>query len=174
MLERIYWRAGPEAVKIIEELCAERLAESHRRQALCDVVGAKCAVGTSSGIFSGVIFETDPDPRLWRKARRPCADGTEYWEPVLRSKEGRRIKTAMRDGRMPNGETLRKRFGFDGLSFVAPDGNVYLAMFNFEKFNDVFVIVTFVGDIAIPPGCTRIKNSEYWALKEACAGKGCG
>ena len=123
--------------------------------------GAKEAFTYGRRGFAGLKFEGET-PKGWRKRN----DG--ICVPDSRCKAGKQIKKEVRN--MPS--------GWDAWTFSSAlgEGFIYFgdgaAWFSAAmKFGDKYVLRVPSASKVVPEGCTELKMSEYWALREAA---GCG
>lgn len=162
--ERVHYRVdGGEALKIIEAFVADQ-----------DVVlksWHEFATQHGSGLFYhdvrlfGLVFDAPPDGWMWA--------GIHGWPedacvPNRQTRTGRSAAAAM-DRLLPKltGLDLARRLGCNGA--IQEHGKALWPAF--AGIGDAWVLsmpISIDGEHHQPPGdCTRLRMSEYWAMKEA-------
>ena len=113
----------------------------------------------NGGQLLGLIFD-GPAPAGWRQSR-------DYWVPDQRTKEGRSIKRQI--DKLPHGFDAWTFSADLGEDFLIYDGNS-IHFSGIGKFGEQIILTVPVKpgtSRATPEGCTELKMSEYWALREA-------
>jgi hypothetical protein len=119
--------------------------------------GAESALAYGNRSFAGLRFSGQV-PKGWRQRQ----DGA--FVPDSRCKDGRGIKKEV--DALPRGFdawTFSSELGESYLHFT--DGNVHFS--TFAKYGDQYVLSVPAVCRAVPEGCTELKMTEYWQIREA-------
>jgi len=156
-----------EAIHSINEKHREQTAKT---KVLIEELGAVHSV-TQAGI-AGFTFKDDKHPEGWRKAGR-CG-GKTYFSPYRRSKADKELWKRFADANPVSSGDIDKLFIGDSWGVMTDEtgsqGGIVIRHCSLEQIFDTWIIgIPLKGGkpFASPDDAKHLKNSEYWALKEA-------
>jgi len=136
--------------------------------------GAK-GTANSIGRVRGLIFDQGAEPQGWRMDR--CSDGTPFFFPYRKTKADKAIWAKFAAARLPSGDMLGDMIGMGYGGVVTCEQSGRMGMIirypAYQRLADERVIISIPlsgrpdDKGFIPPECTPLKLSEYFALIEA-------
>ena len=162
MMERSYFLAHGESEKKVREFFAKRGEAFTQANAIAKEVGGdRPAVGHR---ISGITFKAVPHG--WTEKGR-TGDGIPYYLPLRKSKAGKELASRIEAVRIPGAVDLHSEFTRDGGHLSSEGLGITINYISAQIIGGKAVITVPNGMDFVPPDCTPLKTSEYWALKEA-------
>lgn len=173
MADRTYFliEPGSPVLDVIADAEEKQRAYYAAVEAFCAEFGTKkwCATTNWQVFVRGLVFD-GPPPRGWRENKTKG-----YSRPDLRTPEGRAIAPRMKA--LPQGvsaarfanmldERLEATSADPKRSYTAWEG-MAVCWTGYETIGEQKVLCTPASSKVSPPGCRKLKMSEYWQLKEA-------
>lgn len=166
-METAYFQASPEAVALIAPAVEARLAYRERIREVSKRIGA---TGTMAYDGDQVAYWILPYgaaiPEGWKSAPRTRNVGV---VPDRKHAAGRAVwaeigaRPEMPCGPLGKHEVL-----------CLPDGVMLTSGYGYERIQDTWIVTARLHEGRVvggdPKGCRRIRNSEYWLLREAAEG----
>jgi hypothetical protein len=174
--ERIYYLVGdgsPVMEVIQQAISIEKRYHTAIRALQGEFPGCEVWVNSWHEV-TGIGFK-GPVPAGWRKLKT-------HWVPDRRTIAGKRVAarldslpkgvSAMRFSSMLSGEMYRRKLISAKHEFTHHgDGQISFSIF--EKYGNSYVLSVPLGcKLPAMPGCTELKMSEYWQIKESVKEQG--
>lgn len=167
-METAYFIAGPEAVALIAPAVEARLAYRERIREVSKRIGATGTMAYGGDqVAYWILPHGAPVPEGWKRA--PRVRNVNGVVPDHRHVAGRAVwsklgvRVAMPCDRLGKRETL-----------CLPNGNLFTSGYGYERIGDTWIVQARLHEGRVvggdPEGCRRIRNSEYWLLREAADG----
>lgn len=156
--------------QIIEDFWNLRREKLEEGKAILAEFGAESAV-EQRGII-GLTFKDDKHPEGWKRKGR--LNGRAYFAPERRKKADKAIWDRWAKAAMPQASTLHRMLTGDTWGVMTNDtarnGGVVIRYTTYEMIGDDVILLVPIpgsGDPAVPDGARPLKQSEFWAIKEA-------
>lgn len=163
-----YFQASPEAVALIAPAVEARLAYRERVRKISQRIGATGTMVHDGDQVAYWILPYDAAiPEGWKRA--PRVRNVNGAVPDHRHVAGRAVwselgvRVAMPCDRLGKRETL-----------CLPNGSILTSGYGYERIGDTWIVTARLHEGRVvggdPKWCRRIRNSEYWLLREAADG----